>query len=434
MESTRNDFGYKGTINKMFMVVIVVALSSQIYIDLSISNFKISFAIIIFGIFMFSFDELNPTITGAFTSLAVYVLRVVIHMLKGGNGLDGLFFYFPEIFFYFLYAVFLHVIMKKISKDKLFKLFFYLILCDYLANFVEAIIREYNVIHLFYDYNLKLSLLLVAIIRAMILWLGLNFIKYYRMLLMKEEHEIRYRKLLLTTAKLKTETYWMKKTMGNLEAAMSEAYELFEKITLNKDKDTWASRAVNIAKDVHEIKKEYAIVVRGVEEATNYKEQGKGMKFKDLINILDISMKNEIKYKNLNLNIKFKIESDFYTKKHYYLMSIFRNIIMNAIEALESKSAGSILFEQNKEERDYIFYIKDDGPGISKEDMEFIFSPGFSTKINYGTGEINRGLGLSIVKHMVEEKFKGKIKVDSTKEGTSFTIIIPKNSIEEDEE
>ncbi|WP_138202811.1 ATP-binding protein [Haloimpatiens lingqiaonensis] len=418
---------------KMIFVVLIVSLSSQIYLDLFIANFRISFAIILFGVFMYSFEELNSVITGAYTSIGVYILRVFVHTTRGGKMVDGMQFYFPEIFFYFSYAVFFYLVLKKVSRRNINRMFIYIVFSDFFANFIELLIRDINNIKPLYNYHIKWTLFIVAIVRTVILWLSLNFIKYYKMLLLKEEHENRYRKLLLMTARLKTETYWMKKTMDSLEKVMAEAYDLFEKITLDKERELWASRAVNIAKNVHEIKKEYGIVVRGVEEVTSSPDEGRGMYFKDLINILEISMKNEIKYKEKDIGVEFKIRNNFYTEKHYFLMSIFRNLLMNAIEALEGKEKGFIYFHQDKEGENYIFIIEDNGCGIKEIDKEYIFSPGYSTKINYGTGEINRGLGLSIVKHIIEGELKGKITISSGEnKGTTFNIAIPKKVLEEE--
>lgn len=424
----------KEMFKKMIFVVLIVSLSSQIYLDLFVANFRISFAIILFGVFMYSFEELNSIITGAYTSIGVYILRVVIHTTRGGKVVDGMQFYFPEIFFYFSYALFFYFILKKVSRRNINKMFFYIVFSDFFANFIELLIRDINNIKPLYNYNIKWTIFIVAVIRAVILWLSLNFIKYYKMLLLKEEHENRYRKLLIMTSRLKTETYWMKKTMDNLEKVMAEAYDLFEKITLEQEKEFWASRAVDIAKNVHEIKKEYGIVVRGVEDVTSSPDEGKGMYFKDLINILEISMKNEIKYKGKDIVVEFKIRNNFYTEKHYFLMSIFRNILMNAIEALDEIGKGYIFFQQNKEEDNYIFIIEDNGCGIKEKELKYIFSPGYSTKINYGTGEINRGLGLSIVKHIIEDELKGEVIITSQEnKGTAFHISIPKKVLEEEE-
>ena len=56
--------------------------------------------------------------------------------------------------------------------------------------------------------------------------------------------------------------------------------------------------------------------------------------------------------------------------------------------------------------------------------------PGFSTKINYETGQVSRGLGLSLVKDIVESELGGSISVTSEDGCTDFTIRIPKENLE----
>ena len=61
--------------------------------------------------------------------------------------------------------------------------------------------------------------------------------------------------------------------------------------------------------------------------------------------------------------------------------------------------------------------VEDNGQGIDEDHLERIFEEGFSTK-----GEKGRGIGLYLVKHIVE-KGKGHIDVQSEKgKGTIFTI------------
>ena len=62
--------------------------------------------------------------------------------------------------------------------------------------------------------------------------------------------------------------------------------------------------------------------------------------------------------------------------------------------------------------------------------MDQIFHIGFSTKINYATGEVNRGLGLNLVQDLVENSFSGHIALDSRPGKTTFTITIPKEQLE----
>jgi len=145
-------------------------------------------------------------------------------------------------------------------------------------------------------------------------------------------------------------------------------------------------------------------------------------------------MKREIKGLDKDINLEFIIGENFYTSKHYYLMSMLRNLIMNAVDAIPKMQKEAKISVRHKiDGTQHHFIVSDNGIGIDEEGLKYIFSPGFSTKINYNTGEVNRGLGLSIVQYIVEEQLNGKVNVTSILgNGTSFHIYIPKNVLEED--
>ncbi|WZL71661.1 ATP-binding protein [Clostridiaceae bacterium 35-E11] len=418
-------------VKKMLLVSLIAGLAAQININLFMPGFKISFGIILFPIFLFTFRDLNTVQTGIITAIMVYLGRVIIYAIGQGNYHEVIWAYFPEILFYGFYGILYAVFSKKNTIFNLNQFFWIVFICDYLSNLIELFIRIHEN---FYISFLKITpiLLLVAMIRSSIVWIVLNGFKYYKMLILKEEHEERYKKLLWLTSRLKTEMYWMEKSMDNIEKVMSNAYQLFEKISLEVEKDTWTSISLEIAKDVHEIKKEYGLVFRGIEEIIDNKLKDKGMSFKEILLILRESMINEMKYRGQAIQLDFVIGNDFFTTKHYYLMSVFRNLVMNAMDAIDSsQKEAKISFIHKENEIEHIFHITDTGCGIKKEDLGFIFSPGFSTKIDYCTGHINRGLGLSLVKNVVEERLKGKIEVDAIEgKGSSFVISIPKEVLE----
>ena len=70
------------------------------------------------------------------------------------------------------------------------------------------------------------------------------------------------------------------------------------------------------------------------------------------------------------------------------------------------------------------FIVKDKGPGILEEDLEYIFEPFFTTKKDF------MGLGLPYGKQVIEAH-NGTIKVESSSEGTTVTINIPLNQLSE---
>ena len=106
-------------------------------------------------------------------------------------------------------------------------------------------------------------------------------------------------------------------------------------------------------------------------------------------------------------------------------MSVFRNLLNNAVEAAPADRPAHLGLRAWAEDGAVLFTVEDDCGGIPPERMGQIFTPGFSSKINRRTGEINRGLGLSIVKDLVEESLGGTVEARSSDGKTVFTVRIP---------
>lgn len=100
------------------------------------------------------------------------------------------------------------------------------------------------------------------------------------------------------------------------------------------------------------------------------------------------------------------------------LNQVFTNILVNACQAIEGN--GKITISTEYIDKNLIVKIKDNGKGISKENLNKIFTAGFTTK---GVG-VGTGLGLAISQKIID-KHGGKIKVLSELGvGTEFIITI----------
>ena len=101
------------------------------------------------------------------------------------------------------------------------------------------------------------------------------------------------------------------------------------------------------------------------------------------------------------------------------LSQVWTNLITNAVQAMTNKGILEIAVKDQNEAIEVM--IRDYGSGIPEEIKHRIFDPFFTTKI---AGE-GTGLGLDIVKKIVE-KHKGQINVESKEGiGTTFTVLIP---------
>ncbi|MFA5420459.1 MAG: HAMP domain-containing sensor histidine kinase [Patescibacteria group bacterium] len=143
----------------------------------------------------------------------------------------------------------------------------------------------------------------------------------------------------------------------------------------------------------------------------------------ELKNILLIFNYYFVKY---NISTVVKIEDNvFVLLDRLKLGQVIINIISNAIDSLKEKDSHRSLFLFLKAKNDFIFItIKDNGVGVEKDISSKIFEPFFSSKKS--KDNFYCGLGLYLVKSIVEKDFGGRIKFKSEEgKGVSFTIKMP---------
>ena len=415
---------------KTFIIAFIVSLSSQFYINVFADSFRISFAVILLPFLLMTLGiNLSDIKVCSVTALFVFVLRSLVHLIFN-NTLTGISDYIPNAVFYIAYGLIFTIVCFNKDTARYRDIFIAAFVSDFLSNICEICITRSNTS---FDQinNIIITLASIAFVRSLAAWLVIIIEKQYRRLLQREEHEQRYQRLFLMTTGLKNEIYFMKKNSEEIERVMGTAYKLYENLQDSSIPPHIKNMSLELAKDVHEIKKDYIRIIKGIENEISEEYDEKQMKFRDILHILKISTYNLLEEKDLKINLRFEYKDDFVTHEHYELMNIFKNLVTNAIEAIENDEKGdTITLEQALVDDTFIFVVKDNGPGISKRHLPNIFKMGYSTKFDYVTGNIYRGVGLCGVKNTIEEQFGGTIDVHSVfGDGTQFTIKIPKKSI-----
>ena len=116
--------------------------------------------------------------------------------------------------------------------------------------------------------------------------------------------------------------------------------------------------------------------------------------------------------------------------------SIFVNLISNSIRALRKVDRKRyIKIEISKTESDIVIEFEDNGYGIADENRKKIFVPFFTTYTD--DEDKGTGMGLTIIKEIVEGEYKGKVflkkticeKTDEGKGLTVFVIQLPKEKV-----
>ena len=95
---------------------------------------------------------------------------------------------------------------------------------------------------------------------------------------------------------------------------------------------------------------------------------------------------------------------------------VIENLVRNAADAMEEQ--GKITVGLREESGKVILLLEDTGKGIPKNKWKTVFKPGYTTKAR------GWGLGLSLVKRIVEEYHKGHIAVVPSEQGKGATFKI----------
>ncbi len=95
---------------------------------------------------------------------------------------------------------------------------------------------------------------------------------------------------------------------------------------------------------------------------------------------------------------------------------VIENICKNAIDAMQG--AGNITITLKRSKKKIIILFTDTGKGLSKRDFKRIFRPGYSTK------KVGWGLGLALVKRIVEVYHDGRVYVLSSEVGVGTTFAV----------
>jgi two-component system sensor histidine kinase/response regulator len=107
------------------------------------------------------------------------------------------------------------------------------------------------------------------------------------------------------------------------------------------------------------------------------------------------------------------------------LQQVLINLIKNAAYAIRDRADGQIVLELDARRREAVIAVRDNGCGMTPEVAARIWEPFFTTKGNEGNG-----LGLDIVKGIVEAH-GGRIECQTAPgAGTTFTIHLPMHSAE----
>lgn len=423
-------------IKKTIYIAIFVSLAAQIKFEFITEGFIIAMSVLVMAIFIYCYEELSPMYVTLCSAIFSPLIRMAIMVFNGENPAVVAALVAPDSIFFIAYGIFYTLIYKYIIREpKNIRNFPYVILsCDFLSNITELLIRGFLHDTQIVDIEIATYLFLIAFCRTVLIQVILIAMETYTNLLIKEEHDKEYRKLIVQASVFESELHVMDKNASEIEAIMRQAFSLYKAMETMDAPQELKDTSLDISKNAHEIKGDYLNIISVLKDTfIGDIDEGK-LTIKDIVSIEKSNLLSTIKNRGYRVDFTSRVKVNFEVKQYFKMMSIIRNLVLNSAEAIGT-DGGKITLTIKAEGDNYILEVRDTGPGISPNHLEAVFFDGYSTKFNLETGNVQRGLGLALVKDYVENFFGGKITVESEKgKFTEFRVSMPKARFEEVEE
>lgn len=403
----------------MLFVALLTAIGSEVKI-MPFENIPFRFGL---GSIIFFFALLIkplPTIsTGILTAVTVIIWRsvldLVLYDLSFSSQISE---HLPAGLFYIVFALCFHFISLEEIKQHPMILGFCGTVFEVVANTAEHIatalllspkIDTMDSFFLFFAVGLLRSFFVVGIYSTVTL----------------SEQKKQMQQLMTIHSELYVEALYLQKSIDQVEQLTASSYQLYKKL---KPFDVDLSMdALQIAQEIHEIKKDHERIYAGLSKITNT-EYKYSFLLSDLLSYIVVANENYAKLLNKSIQFTLVCPDDFKTKEHIALLAILNNLMANAVEAIAQQ--GMITFRVAIGNEETQFIIEDNGVGIEEILLPIIFDVGYTSKFNE-YGQASTGIGLSHTKSIIEN-LHGTITVSSD-QTTCFTVKIPTKHLREEE-
>lgn len=414
--------------NRWPFILISIMVGTTIAGELSINPFFGSFRIGMGGVvFFFLLLLLKPAklpLVGIATGLFVSVFRTALDLLSGRSDvwMDSFLIHLPAAWYYIAFASLLSLVRmeRSLPLPAIFGAIGGVIdvasnVCELLARFVMngANIDLFRSLYVVAFFGFLRSYLVVGLY---------TMLEFRQLRAVSKEQQTRMEKLLMILSELHEDRLYLQKMMDDVEHITATSYRLYRSLNGLPQ----AVDALRLTENVHEVKKDTQRIFSGISKLIKQEAVTDRMKLYDVVKLV---VKANAKYaEHIQKKVIFQVnvQGDWCTSKIYSFLSLLNNIVTNSVEAIIFE--GTINITIYSAHGDIHVVIRDDGPGIPREDRELIFQPGFTSKYD-AMGNASTGVGLSHVLSTLSE-LSGRIEVaDSPSGGALFSITVPENSL-----
>ncbi|WP_204121200.1 MULTISPECIES: sensor histidine kinase [Levilactobacillus] len=416
---------------RIILAAICIALASQVNFQTYAPGFIITLSVFILPVILYFNSDLNPIQLLVAVTIASPIFRgLLLFIGHAVDPYDNVIYILADMAFYMCYGILYYFLYWRKTERTNTTFFLTIVLCDYLSNLLEvSLLTDFS----HYTYRLFQILFIAALVRSIVSCLLAFLYHYFKLMLRDEKHEQRYYHFIWVASAVNSEVYFMRKNISEIENVMKNAYLLNQDLQHTDVDKAEQDKALQIARDVHEIKKDYQNVIRGLGDYFN-DDEDTAMQLSDILTITTSYIRESIKAKFPHVTIDVHNHVDLVIPNHYYVVSILSNLIFNSVDAMENQPSGTVVVSAIDRGNHIILNVSDNASGMDQETLSMIFQPGFTTKFNEN-GDVYRGIGLSHVKIIAQEQFDGDINVTSELgKGTNFEVTLSKKRLEQEEE
>ncbi len=349
------------------------------------------------------------------------VMSAVACLLRGAVGAAGdvgfMSMFLPALFYYGIYTVLVSIWFKICSHSQKFRLMMGMIFCDCAANAVQLALMGHP------EGKAVVYSVLISATRGIFVWMVYWMYEWERLYLRKKEHQSHYAQLNQIVTDIYAESFYLKKSMEDLNELTRKSHQLYEDLE-SRGQD--GQPALNIAREAHEIRKDYQRVLEGF-SALVHEHEEKSMKLSGILRIIEDNTKRQMAQRGKKLALKVRCQTEMQIRRYYDLFTILNNLLVNSMDACDVGGHIGLLAE--KKDGMLVLNVTDDGCGIDPDMQEYIWGAGFSTKYDKETGQMSTGIGLCHVANVVEH-LGGTVEVNSRPGcGSEFRILLPVDAL-----
>ncbi|GEN33242.1 MULTISPECIES: ATP-binding protein [Aneurinibacillus] len=395
----------------IFTLVAATMLFGELKYQPFQSEFRISFGSGIFFFWLIWFREIPILLASLLTGSAVVLFRIWLDFIAS----NGDFFLYksalthvPSFAFYLFFGLVIWMGKAWRHLNSPLRLGLLGAVADFSANLVELLVRKslmYQGIYFVFVPQEEYLLLILAFVRSFFIVGFFNIIQVRHLREISREQQLRFEKMLMISSDLHVEALYLKKVMGHIEQVTRNGYTLYRELkareaegVLPESDPPLSRRALSIAEEVHEIKKDSQRILSGVSKIIQQERVVQQLTIEEIVQLV---VNTNQKYAHmLEKEIAFtsNVRTWLTTRHVYSLLSVLNNLLSNAVEAIER--TGSITLRVYEHEGALVFRVSDTGGGIAPGDEAFIFIPGYTTKYDE-QGNASTGIGLAHARDVV---------------------------------